>query len=317
MQSFVELRNVSKNYGAVKALDNLSFSIRLGEVHALLGENGAGKSTAMRIVRGETEPTSGQVVIDGKIVTRFSPRVFDGYGIAMVHQELTVFDGLSVAENILPASPARDVLGFVKWAELRARAGQLLAVFDLSIDPSQPMSSLTVGQKQTVEIARAVSDERRLIILDEPTSSLNANETEILLELIKSLRRQGKSVLFVSHRIPEVLEISDRVTVLRDGRFVDTLENRELSEDYLVTRMVGRDLTNLHTKRKASATANDIPVLSVESLCGELGLTDASLTLHKGEMLGVFGLEGSGTAELSRLLFGLDQPISGRIDVGG
>lgn len=317
MRSMVELKGVSKAYGPVKALDDLSLNIKAGEVHALLGENGAGKSTAMKIIRGEIAPSDGQVLIDGSPVSKFSPRRFDGYGIAMVHQELAIFDTLSVAENILPGSPHRDAFGFIRKSETRARAAELLDLFSLDLDPAQPMSTLTTGQKQTIEIARAVSDDRRLIVLDEPTSSLNAHETEILLELIKSLRARGKSILFVSHRISEVLEISDRITVLRDGRSVETLENRDLSETDLVTRMVGREVNALQGARRSSTADPSVEMISVSAFEGHGRLKPTDLCLHKGEILGVFGLEGSGTTELSRLIFGLDYLKSGDLKVRG
>lgn len=315
MQSMVELKGVSKAYGPVKALDNVDLDIRAGEVHALLGENGAGKSTAMKIIRGEVAPSEGQVLIDGSPVSRFSPRHFDTYGIAMVHQELAAFNTLSVAENILPGNPHRNRFGFVRKRQTRARVDELLELFSLGLDPTRPMSSLTTGQKQMVEIARAISDDRRLIILDEPTSSLNARETEILLKLIASLRARGKSILFVSHRIAEVLAISDRITVLRDGRSVETLENRGLSENALVTRMVGRKVTTLQNAGRSGATGRSAELLSVIGIEGKGGLKPTDLHLFEGEILGVFGLEGSGASELSRLIFGLERARSGAVVV--
>ena len=317
MNDLVDLRHVSKSYGPVQALQDVSFGIRAGEVHALLGENGAGKSTTMRVVRGETAPTSGEVLVDGKKLTRFSPSVSDDLGIAMVHQELSIFNGLTVAENLAPDLPTRTWAGFVNRRKLNDFAAEKLNLFNLNIRPEQPMSSLTTGQKQIVEILRAISDSRRLIILDEPTSSLNAQEAETLLALIKSLRADGKSVLFVSHRIPEVLEISDRVTVLRDGKFIETLDNYGLSEADLVQRMVGRDMGELHARRQSSGITEGAIAFGAKGLSGVGGLSDVSLDLRQGEVLGIFGLEGSGAGELSRLLFGLDVPRAGDVQVKG
>lgn len=317
MVDLVELKNVSKSYGQIQALNDVSFSIRAGEVHALLGENGAGKSTTMRVVKGETEPTRGEVKIDGRVLERFCPAQSDDLGIAMVHQELAIFNGLTVAENLVPDLPTRNRLGFVNKNKLNARAAEKLNLFNLTVEPDQLMSSLTTGQKQIVEILRAISDSRRLIILDEPTSSLNAQETETLLALVKSLRDEGKSVLFVSHRIPEVLDISDRITVLRDGHFVETLENQGLSEADLVQRMVGREMSELHLRRQSSFTRSGEITFCVKNMKGVGGLSDVSLEVEAGEVLGVFGLEGSGSSELSRLVFGLDQPLAGEVQVNG
>ncbi len=315
MPDLVELRHVSKSYGPVQALKDVSFSIRAGEVHALLGENGAGKSTTMRVVRGETAPSKGEVVVAGQTLTRFSPAVSDDLGIAMVHQELAIFNGLTVAENLAPDLPTRNRAGFVNRKALNEFATAKLNLFNLNIAPDQLMSSLTTGQKQIVEILRTISESRRLIILDEPTSSLNAQETETLLDLIKSLRAEGKSVLFVSHRIPEVLEISDRITVLRDGEYIETLENAGLTEADLVQRMVGRDMGELHRRRASSGANRDIVAFGAKGLSGVGGLNDVTLDLYQGEVLGVFGLEGSGASELSRLLFGLDVPAAGTLHV--
>ncbi len=317
MDNLVRLENVSKHYGRIEALKQVSFDIRAGEVHALLGENGAGKSTCMRIIRGETEPTSGDVYVRGERLTRFSPTIGDMLGIAMVHQELAVFNGLTVAENLLPKLPERTRFGFVDRGKLYEDAARRLKLFDLAVDPRQKMATLTPGQKQIVEILRAISDERSLIILDEPTSSLNAEETETLLGLIKTLRDGGTSILFVSHRIPEVLDLSDRITVLRDGHYVDTLDNQGLTEADLVSRMVGRELSELHTARRYRDVAGGKTVFSAEKLSGVRGLQGAGFQASAGEVLGFFGLEGSGTAELSRLLFGLDEALDGTIAVNG
>lgn len=317
MTALVALQDVSKSYGPIQAIRNVSFDIRAGEVHALLGENGAGKSTTMRVVKGETAPTSGTVRISGTKVTRFAPAVSDQFGIAMVHQELAVFSGLTVAENILPDHPERTRLGFIDRTALNRRASERLAVFGLDIDPASKVSDLTAGQKQIVEILRALTNDRRLIILDEPTSSLNAQETTTLLRLIKQLRTDGKSVLFVSHRIPEVLDISDRITVLRDGQYIETLDNDGLTESDLITRMVGRDLAELHSAKTAKVEGFGDPAMAVQGLSGAGGLADATVSLRSGEIVGFFGLEGSGTAELSQLIFGLEAPIAGHIELDG
>lgn len=311
----VELRGVGKRYGPVRALEDVSFTIRRGEVHALLGENGAGKSTAMRVVKGEARPDQGDVLVDGRPVQRFSPATANGLGIAMVHQELAVFDDLTVAENILPSLPERNALGLVDSTSLRRRAAESLALFGLDIDPASLMRNLSAGQQQIVEILRAISGERRLIILDEPTSSLNAQETAVLLDLVKRLRDDGKSVLFVSHRIPEVLAISDRVTVLRDGRFIETLDNNGLTERDLVSRMVGRDLADLYASRSYIDHTDAAIAFQASGLRCDVGLDGIDLAVRQGEVVGIFGLEGSGNTQLAKVLFGLEETNAGTLSV--
>jgi ABC-type sugar transport system ATPase subunit len=315
--TLVELREVGKSYGPIRALDGISFTIRRGEVHALLGENGAGKSTTMRVIKGETEPDVGAVLVDGQTIERFSPAAASALGIAMVHQELAVFDDLTVAENILPSMRERTSLGFIDRKAMFRRAADSLRLFGLDIDPASIMRDLRVGQQQIVEILRAISGDRRLIILDEPTSSLNAQETAVLLNLIKRLRAEGKSVLFVSHRIPEVLEISDRITVLRDGRYIETLENQGLSEADLISRMVGRELTGLYARRTYSMLDEAEPVFEANGISCEGGIGAVDVTVHRGEIVGIFGLEGSGTHELAKVLFGMREASAGELHVNG
>ena len=316
-ENLIELRGVGKSYGSIRALDGVTFTIRPGEVHALLGENGAGKSTTMRVIKGETLPDVGELLIDGKPVDRFSPAAASALGITMVHQELAVFDDLTVAENILPSLPDRTALGFIDRKALMRKAADSLRLFGLDIDPASRMRDLTVGQQQIVEILRATAGERRLIILDEPTSSLNANETTVLLNLIKKLRAEGKSVLFVSHRIPEVLEVSDRVTVLRDGRYVETLENKALTEMDLINRMVGRDLAGLYEKRVYRTFADTDILFEARGMSCDDGIRSVDVKVRPGEIVGIFGLEGSGTHELAKVLFGLQETSDGTLFVGG
>lgn len=316
MEYLVELQNVTKSYGVVDALGDVSFGIRPGEVHALLGENGAGKSTAIHIIKGEISPTQGTVLVDGKTVQDFGPQASERNGFSIVHQELAIFNGLSVTENLFPASPMRSAGGFVKRNEQRTRAREMLSLFKLAVDPDQRMDELTSGQKQIVEILRAVARDSRLVILDEPTSSLNADDTRTFLDLVAELRAKGRSVLFVSHRIPEVLEISDRVTVLRDGRFVETVDNDGLTEQDLVRRMVGRDLT-IELRKPHPSNRHGATLIEVKDLSDHTRLNNISFRLDAGQVVGVFGLEGSGTSILSKLIFGLQAAKSGTITVAG
>lgn len=298
--SLLELAGVSKSYGAVKALSGVSFAVRRGEVHAILGENGAGKSTTLKIINGEVTPDEGEVRFAGDA------------DVAMVHQELAVFPNMSVAENIFVSAMPRKG-GRIDFHRMHARSAELLALFGLQIDTRQILSHLTPGQQQIVEILRAVQSDAGLLILDEPTSGLNNREAEVLLALVKRLRDGGHTILYVSHRLHEVLDIADQITVLRDGRFIDTLANEGLTEDDLIRRMVGRDLG-----ATVAGTSTIGPVaLSVKGYGTSGHFAGMDLDVHEGEIVGVFGLEGSGAEEFSQALFGLTPATEGRLWLKG
>ncbi|WP_191057831.1 sugar ABC transporter ATP-binding protein [Geminicoccus harenae] len=310
------LDGISKSYGAVKALTGVTFSIARGEIHTLLGENGAGKSTTLKIIKGEVTPDSGTLTIEGSPVTEFDPANADRYGISMVHQELAVFENMTVAENVfIDRPPCRG--GLIDSRAMNARTAELLELFGLEIDPRERLLHLTPGQRQIIEILRAINAERKVLILDEPTSGLNARESEILLALLQRLRAQGQTVVFVSHRLGDVLQISDRITVLRDGAVVETLVNDGLTEDHLVARMVGRVLSAMQHRPAAEERIRQPVVLEVEGLSRREAFEDVSLALHRGEIVGVYGLEGSGTSELSHALFGLIPVEAGTISITG
>ena len=313
-ETVLSLDGISKSYGPVKVLQEVGFEVRRGTIHTLLGENGAGKSTTLKIIKGEVRPDSGTLTIDGRAVTEFVTANAERYGIAMVHQELAVFDNMTVAENIFVDRPPLTG-GIIDSAAMHGKADELLALFGLAIDPRERMIDLTPGQRQIVEILRALAAERKVIILDEPTSGLNAHEAEILLGVLKQLRGRGQTIMFVSHRLSDVLAISDAITVLRDGKVVDTLANAGLTEADLVSRMVGREFGGL--KARTGAAALDAPIVfEAEAFTRSGAFEDVSLEVRRGEIVGVYGLEGSGTSELSRALFGLDPIDSGRLRIG-
>ncbi|MEI4472387.1 sugar ABC transporter ATP-binding protein [Frigidibacter sp. MR17.24] len=308
----LELEGVSKSYGAVQALRGVSFRVARGEVHAILGENGAGKSTTLKIINGEIEPDEGRVLVAGQATEARERKRGD---IAMVHQELAVFPNMSVAENIfvgrIPLTGRR-----IDFERMHARARDLLRLFGLRIDTREILGSLTPGQQQIVEILRAVESEASLLILDEPTSGLNNHEAATLMGLIKRLRDDGQTILYVSHRLPEVLEIADHVTVLRDGQFIETLRNADLGEDDLIRRMVGRDLGPVAAAPRAAA--RDAPVLfAARGLSQADQFRDMDVEIRAGEIVGVFGLEGSGAEQFSQALFGIVPPTSGTIELKG
>ncbi len=312
---FIEIREISKAYGAVKALKGVSFGIKKGEVHTLLGENGAGKSTLVKIIMGEESPDSGEIIIGGKTIKIFSPEHAQMMGISMVHQELSIFDNLTVAENIFPTRYFTNTIGTINWNSLNRRAEESIAIFDINIKPKQKMESLTLAQQQMVEILRCISNNQQIILLDEPTSGLNNDETCKLMQIIRDLRDKGITIIYISHRINEVLEISDRITILRDGRYVCTyLNDKNLTEDDLVSAMVGRELSESLYSKKSFFDASANPVFyKVEGLAKKNALNPIGFELHEGEIIGFFGLEGSGLITVSQMLYGLEGKDTGEI----
>ena len=312
---FIKIHEIKKTYGIVQALYDVSFGIKEGEVHTLLGENGAGKSTLVKIIMGEEIPDSGRLIIDGQEIKNYSPENSYGMGISMVHQELAIFENLTVAENIFPSRFFTNKLGVIDWATLKKRAEESIEIFDIDIDPFQKMDSLTLAQQQIVEILRCISDNQRIILLDEPTSGLNNIETEKLMGIIDKLRVEGITFIYISHRINEVLEISDKITILRDGRYIRTFVNDEnLTEDDLVNSMVGHELSgSLYSKKDfVDASANQT-LFKVEGLEKKNALQPVDFELQEGEIIGFFGLEGSGLNTVSRMIYGLEGKDAGEI----
>jgi ABC-type sugar transport system ATPase subunit len=312
---FIEMHGITKSYGIVEALNEVSFGIKKGEVHTLLGENGAGKSTLVKVIMGEETPDSGRLLIDGQEIESYSPENSYGMGISMVHQELAIFENLTVAENIFPSRYFTNKVGAIDWSELEHRAEESIEIFDIDITPFQKMDSLTLAQQQIVEILRCISDNQRIILLDEPTSGLNNIETDKLMAIIDKLRTEGITFIYISHRINEVLEISDKITILRDGKYIRTFVNDEnLTEDDLVNSMVGRELSGSLYSKKAFYDASGNPVLfKVEGLEKKNALNPVGFELQEGEIIGFFGLEGSGLNKVSRMIYGLEGKDAGEI----
>lgn len=309
----LQIENVSKNYGNVKALQNVSLTVHKGEIHALLGENGAGKSTLIKLISGEITPTEGKVIIHGKEVTAFHPTVSREQGVAVVHQELSVFENMTVYENIFPYSVGKKA--FIPRKEQIELAKKQIARFGLDISPVEKVGNLTASAQQMVEILRALSEDADIILLDEPTSGLNAKETEKLMQILYQLREDGISIIYISHRIAEIMQISDCVSVLRDGCYMGTFTNDEsLTENILISHMVGRNFEkSIYSKKKSVLKADAPVVFEVKNFNSGQKVRDVSFSVRKGEVLGVVGLEGSGTAELSRMLFGLQSCDRGEL----
>jgi len=312
---FIEMHGITKSYGIVEALNEVSFGIKKGEVHTLLGENGAGKSTLVKVIMGEETPDSGRLLIDGQEIDSYSTENSYGMGISMVHQELAIFENLTVAENIFPSRYFTNKVGAIDWSELKRRAEESIGIFDIDIKPFQKMDSLTLAQQQIVEILRCISDNQRIILLDEPTSGLNNIETDKLMAIVDKLRTEGITFIYISHRINEVLEISDKITILRDGKYIRTFVNDEnLTEDDLVNSMVGRELSGSLYSKKTFYDAIGNPVLfKVEGLEKKNALDPVGFELQEGEIIGFFGLEGSGLNKVSRMIYGLEGKDAGEI----
>jgi ABC-type sugar transport system ATPase subunit len=313
MTNAVRFRNLGKAFPGVQALSDVSFSVSAGSVHAICGENGAGKSTLGRILAGIHAPDAGSIEIDGVPVRFGSPRDALAAGVAMVHQELELCDNLTVAENLcLGHLPRR--FSFVDRHVLRQRATQLLQDAGCQLDPDRIMHSLSVAEQQHVQIAAAVGAGARIIVFDEPTSSLGEAESAHLFELIARLRARGVTIVYVSHRMPEIFRLCDDITVLRDGRHVSTTRATELDEAALVQRMIGRSLAEYLPAHQS--VTGDV-ALDVKDLTSPGGFQDVSFTLRAGEVVGLAGLVGAGRSEIANALFGLDPDVRGEVCVAG
>lgn len=308
------LRGICKAYPGVQALNGVNFDVRVGEVHALVGENGAGKSTLIKIITGAQSLDEGEIIFKGKTLPRLTPRDARELGIGATYQEINLVRQLSVAENVFFGSLPTRGSGLLDWRKLYRDAKALLASLGLDIDPAQEVQDLSVGQQQIVEIVRAATLGHALIIMDEPTSSLSEREVELLFSLIERLKERGTAVIYVSHRLDEILRLADRVTVLRDGQYVGTLTRSQTSKEVIIGMMVGREISELYPKQEAVIRQ---PVLEVRHLVRRGVLDDVGFSLCAGEILGMFGLIGAGRTEVARTIFGLDRRDAGDIRLNG
>ena len=310
----LSLSSIHKRFGPTIALDGVDIELRKGEVHALIGENGAGKSTLLNIIAGSLRPDEGTMTIDGKPYTPTNPLDARLSGIALIHQELSLCPHLTVAENILMGlEPSK--LGWLDRDKLISRTNEVLQTFHhADIRPEKKVSELSVAARQIVEISRAIAAEARIILMDEPTSSLQRDDVSQLFTLIRKLSAEGISVVYISHFLEEVRQISDRFTVLRDGRSVAHGDIASTSDDELISKMVGRAQQNLFPNRTKVAESAE-PILSVRNIRVSPLLKDASFDLRKGEILGIAGLMGSGRTPLLRAIFGLDGPENGTVAI--
>ena len=310
----VSLTNISKRFGPTVALDGVNLRLDEGEVHALIGENGAGKSTLMNVLAGLVKPDEGAMEVEGEAYLPSAPTDARARGIALIHQELSLFPHLSVAENIMMGmEPA--LWGVVDRSALRARALQVLKSFHHpEIKPETRVSNLSIAARQIVEICRAIAARARFILMDEPTSSLQRRDVEHLFGLIREFKSRGIAVIYISHFLEEVRAVADTFTVLRDGRSVATGRLSSVTDDELIVQMVGRSVENLFPRRARTSNGSEV-VLEVKDLYCPPALTNASFELRRGEILGIAGLMGSGRTNLVRTIFGLDERAAGSITV--
>ncbi len=311
--ALVEIRDVSKRFPGVQALDSVSLNIRPGEVHAVAGENGAGKSTLMKLLSQLERPSEGTIEIEGKPVRFRNPRHAQRLGVAMVHQEFALAPHLTVADN-LALGREQTHAGLIVRGSEKQRARELLERVGLDVNPGRRVSSLSVAEQQRVEIAKALAVDAKLVIMDEPTATLTEPEIDDLFKLIEELKADGIAIFYISHRLEEVVRIADRVTVMRDGQVVDTLSKGDFDESELVKLMVGREIDNLYPKE--GSEVGDV-VLRVTGVTRPGVLHDCSFEVHGGEIVGFAGLIGAGRTELARAVFAADPITAGEIELDG
>lgn len=311
----VSMNKISKRYPGVLALDNASFNLKAGEVHALVGENGAGKSTMMKILSGIATPDSGEILLDGRKIKLNGPRSAQDLGISIIHQELNLMPHLTISQNIYIGREPRKFNFLLNDKELTVKVQKLLAELHLDLDPNRKVEGLSVAQQQMVEIVKALSFDSKVLIMDEPTAALTLNEIDELFRIIKGLRAKGVGIVHISHRLEELKQISDRITVMRDGRYVDTLNTQDATIDKIISLMVGR--TIFQDAPNISQKSGQPVVLEVKNLNNGRFVRNVSFKLYKGEILGFAGLVGAGRTEVLRTIFGADKLISGQILVHG
>ncbi len=310
----LKMRKIRKTFPGVVALDNVNFSLMKGEVHILLGENGAGKSTLVKILSGAYQMTSGEIFLNDQRIVIGSPKHAQELGISIIYQEFNLIPHLSVAENIFLGSEESNKLGVIDQKNIINSAQKLLNDLGVDLEVTSSVRDLGVAQQQMVEVAKALSFEAKILIMDEPTSALTENEIKELFATINRLKSHGVAIIYISHRLEELFEIGDRVTVLRDGKYIDTKEISSISKSELILMMVNRELKNHYPKQKGKIGEE---ILRIENFNQKGALNNINLSLHRGEILGISGLLGSGRTELAHAIFGLTKINSGRIYIKG
>lgn len=315
MDISVEMRNITKTFPGVTALSSVDLTVRKGSIHAIVGENGAGKSTLMKILGGVYNADSGDILLNGEKVQIKTVMSATKLNIGVIFQEFNLMPELSVAENIFISDlPKFGIIPLLKLKELKKQARLILEQLDIDIDPSESISNIRVSQQQMVEIAKVVSQNAEIIIMDEPTAALNNQEVEKLYEIIKNLKSRGKTILYISHRMKEIFDLSDQVTILRDGKFVFTKDTSELTEDIIVESMIGRSMSNFYQMDTGEIGET---ILSVDKISKQNKFEDISFEVKRGEILGIGGLVGCGNYEIAKAVYGLQNIDSGTINIEG
>jgi ribose transport system ATP-binding protein len=318
----LQAKNISKRFGGIKALDNVSLDIYKGQVNAIVGENGAGKSTLMKVLTGIYQDYDGQIILDGHEVTFTNPKEAQNNGIAIIHQELNLIPYLSVTENVFLGREFINRLGLIDYKRMYSETKKLLERLDLHRNPRSQVSSLKIGQQQIIEIAHALSLDARIVIMDEPTSAISEHEIKVLFDLIRSLKAQGVAIVYITHKLDELFQIADSVTVLRDGKLIGSNSIEDVTHDDIVRMMVGREIKDFFVKTDVTKSRE---VLCVRDIClahprrqGDYIVDHVSFTVKAGEVLGLFGLMGAGRTELLEAIFGLHpKRSSGSIFLSG
>ena len=316
----LEMRDISKNFTGVRALSHVDFTLRKGEIHALMGENGAGKSTLIKVLTGVHEFESGSIHMNGenKDIINHSPQEAQANGISTVYQEVNLCPNLTVAENLFIGREPRNKAGMISWKEMNVRSAKLLESLNINVPPTQMLDECSVAIQQMIAIARAVDMKCKVLILDEPTSSLDDEEVEKLFVLMRRLRGEGVGIIFVTHFLEQVYAVCDRITVLRNGELVGEYTTKDLPRVMLVAKMMGKDFDDLADIKGEHAELKEfIPVIEAEGIGRKGSIRPFNFTVNKGEVVGLTGLLGSGRSELVRAIYGADKPDSGKIKVNG
>lgn len=316
-QPMLLMKNISKSFNGIKVLDSVDFSVNKGEVHALMGGNGAGKSTLMKILTGVYTLDQGEIYIEGEKVSIQSPDDARKNKISMIFQEFSLIPTLTVAQNIFLTRESKTSFGLLDDKECIKKTEQLLKELEVDLDPNEVVGNLGVGYWQMTEIAKALSHEAKILIMDEPTASLTKKETEVLFSFINKLKAKGYSIIYISHRMDEIFEICDRITILRDGKHVATEDCKEIDLATVIQHIVGSEVDKAFEWKERSYSMNATPVLEVKRLSSGTKVKDVSFKIFPGEILGVAGLMGSGRSEMARSIFGIDPQDSGEILVNG
>ena len=317
-QNILQVQNLSKAFLGMKALDNIQFDLKKGEVHALMGENGAGKSTFMKILMGMLTPDSGEIIFEGEALKKYNVNEILHKGISMIHQEILVVPELTVAQNIFLGRET-NYWNWLNDKRINQKAQELLKLMGVNINAQSKIKNLSIAEMQMVEIAKAISNNAKVIIMDEPTSALSDKEVSMLFKIIKDLKAKGVAIIYISHKMDEIYEITDRITILRDGKYIATKNTSELDKNELIALMVGREIESLFPVNDSIRVATECSpvVLSVQNLNKKGKFKDINFEVFAGEVLGIAGLMGAGRTEIARAIFGLDKFESGEITLKG